>query len=150
MIAEKYYNRIHYAWCTPFFDYRGLPPNELSCPPSSTPAEIGRRLNEEIILGDRHSTKIRENKVGLIKGAKFKHQAGVLTDLQFSEIEEIVDQSEIRDFRPLLYVIPSIAANDIISTTTVSQRAHPLSVEYIISELPRDMFDVISFPGTLA
>ena len=54
-IAKRYYNNIHYVWCTTEF-------NSLKQPPTSNPATICKRYLEQITTGDRHTKEI-ENKV---------------------------------------------------------------------------------------
>ena len=67
-ISEIYYLDKHYVWCTPFFDGDNTSKHVFALPPSSTPKDIGQRLQNEIKFGDRHSTKIESNRTGLIKG----------------------------------------------------------------------------------
>lgn len=145
MIAQRYYGQIHYAWCTPDFDPRSLAFTDASVPPTSSPLEVYRNLAEEVRRGDLHSAKIKENKVGVLRGATAKYAQGKIGDDQRKEIAEIVDAVQTRDFRPLLYVIPYAGIADLVNEVPVKDRAHPLSAEYIIEELPRDRFDVIEF-----
>jgi hypothetical protein len=49
------------------------------------------------------------------------------------------------DCRPLLYVIPRDKEEDRLKDVEVSQRAHPLSVEYIAEDVRSSEFDVIEF-----
>jgi hypothetical protein len=144
-ISELYYSNKHYVWCTPFFDGENTPRQTFSLPPSSTPRDIGQRLQNEIKLGDRHSTKIELNRNGLLKGAQIKFENGKINKQQLKEITEIVNEARIPDFRPLLYVIPTAKVITKLKSVDVSQRAHPLSEEYIIEELDRKCFDVVSF-----
>jgi len=143
IIAQKYYGEVHYAWCTPDFHMNNQNVIDSTTPPTSTPYEILNSLKVEVSRGDRHSAKIKENKVGIKKGASFKKSIGIITDVQEQEIFEIVDQSEIRDFRPLLYVLPFDNCAHLLKAVPIKDRAHPMSVEFIIEELPRNLFDVI-------
>lgn len=118
---------------------------DATTPPTSNPGEIYRNLLAEVLNGDRHSAKIQENKVGILKGATFKKQAGIITEQQEKDIAAIVDIAETRDFRPLLYIIPFYLVKDLIKDIPVSERAHPLSIEYVIEQLPRQYFDIIEF-----
>lgn len=143
-ICEKYYFDKHYVWCTPFFDGDSSSKHLFSLPPSSTPKDIGQRLKNEILMGDRHSPKIESNKNGLIKGAEINYANGNISDSELNEIKAIVDQARLQDFRPLLYVIPTANVLSQLKNVDVALRAHPLSEEYIIEQLERKYFDIIS------
>jgi hypothetical protein len=143
-IAENYYQGEHYVWCTPFFSPRSAP-GYTNVPPTSCPSSIYHSLREEVATGDRHSTKIRENRTGIIKGANVKKGAGIIDDVQEREIIDVVNSAETRDFRPLLYVIPHDLVAGVLQSVPVANKAHPLSVEYVIERLPRASFDVIDF-----
>jgi hypothetical protein len=118
---------------------------DATTPPTSTPSDILHTLGREVRAGDRHSAKIEQNKVGILKGASFKRVSGVITKKQEKDIASIVEGAETKDFRPLLYIIPFSHAAKLLQEVPVENRAHPLSVEYVIDELPRSHFDVIEF-----
>lgn len=147
VIAERYYGGNHYIWCTPHFDPSSVPSINYTVPPSSSPAEIYRNLREDVKRGDRHSAKIAANKAGILRGMEFKLASGDITPEQASEIASIVDAAEPQDFRPLIFVVPFILVEKSLRSVPVSQRAHPLSDEFIIDRLPREHFDVIDFDG---
>lgn len=144
-ISEKFYSNKHYVWCTPFFDGDNTATSLFSLPPSSTPKDIGQELQKQVRRGDRHSTKIESNRQGLIKGAQIKFNIGKITKDELSEIIDIVTQANIPDFRPLLYLIPTVKVISDLKIVDVSLRAHPLSEEYIIEELDGENFDYITF-----
>ena len=145
IIAERYYRSEHYVWCSPFFNSRTISSIDATTPPTSNPYEIYCNLLDEVSNGDRHSAKIKENKVGILKGASFKKQAGVITEGQERDIVSIVDLAETRDFKPLLYLIPFHLTSGSLKEVPISERAHPLSIEYVIESLPRTHFEVIEF-----
>ena len=124
----------------------GAPP-DVTNPPTSTPCEIYHNLEAEVRAGDRHSAKISQNKIGIAKGATVKRSAGQITKEKEQEIMDILGASEIRDFRPLLYIIDYSLALPLLSDVPIKERAHPLSVEYIIESLPRTYFDMIELYG---
>lgn len=97
-ISQTYYENKHYVWCAPSFNPKGNPP-------SSNPAELYNGLKKDIDGKDYHSSKIDQNRVGLLRGAEFKKAAGVINELQEKDIKSIVKAAEIEDFRPLIYVI---------------------------------------------
>ena len=105
-IAQQYYGGTHYVWCTPYFDSRSLSGYDVYVPPTSSPSEIYHALHEEVRRGDQHSAKIKENKIGILKGATYKRESRVITEEDERDIAAIVDLAETRDFRPLLYIIP--------------------------------------------
>ena len=78
-----------------------------------------------------------------MRGAELQRAAGIITKNEKKEILAIVSKAVVRDFRPLLYVIPYGPVASMLKKVAVAHRAHPLSVEYIIERLPRTMFDVI-------
>jgi hypothetical protein len=112
-------------------------------PPSAIPGEIYDRLHDDVIRGDRHSGWIAKNKAGLIKGAECKERDGVISATQKAEIISAVTNAEVRDFRPLLYVMPYQRVKRWTNEVPTGERAHPLSIEFIIESLPRQAFDVV-------
>ncbi len=147
IIGERYYSGYHYIWCTPHFDPSSVASISYTVPPSSSPAEIYRNLLEDVKRGDRHSSKIAANKAGILRGVEYKMTAGEITKKRASEIASIVDAAEPRDFKPLIFVVPFALVTKLIKPVPVNQRAHPLSIEFIIDRLPREKFDVIDFDG---
>ncbi|MBI3374798.1 MAG: hypothetical protein HY017_24000 [Betaproteobacteria bacterium] len=65
-----------------------------------------------------------------------------------NDILAIEAAAQSADFRPLLYVIPFVAVSHLLKEVPVSRRAHPLSQEYIIEELPTELFDAIELERT--
>jgi hypothetical protein len=145
IISERFYNGIHYVWCSPYFNSKVLPDYDCTNPPTSNPIEIYKILQEESLRGDRHSPKIKENKVGIIKGAIYNQKMGVITEEQKKDIIAIVEIAETKDFRPLLYLIPFSIVSSIVKAVPVKDRAHPLSMEFVIESLPRNLFEIIEF-----
>ena len=143
-ISKKFYRDEHWVWCSPHFDAGSISRRDYTNPPSSTPGAIYEELRNATSRGDQHNSKIAANKVGLLKGIIAKKNAGVINEQQAKEIESIIDMAQLIDFRPLMYVIP--AKNEVLSRLTevpVRDRAHPLSIEYVIENLPREWFDII-------
>jgi hypothetical protein len=131
-VNQAYYRKAHYTWCTPYFD----PPSRLnpynSVPPTSSPKEIYWNLRREIDAGDKHSAKILQNRAGIQRGADVNLKIGYITSDAHQEILEIAAAAELRDFRPLLYVIPCEPVSQLIQPVAVKDRAHAFSEEYII------------------
>jgi hypothetical protein len=145
MIAERFYDGAHFVWSTPYFGPETVPSLQYAIPPSSSPGEIYRELFEAVNRGDRHSTKIRDNRFGILKGAKENEKAGIITIREAKEIAEIVAKAETLEFRPLLYVIPFHFVAKMVKEVPVKKRAHPFSVEFVIKQLPRKYFDIIEW-----
>ncbi len=147
-INERYYAGSHYVWCTAAFDTRaeGAYGAHSSTPPSSTPKEIFGELQRAAAAGDKGSEKIASVRVGIVNGAHTKLSDGKISSEIFDEIMLVIDRCEIRDFRPLLYLLPREGVADKLKPVPVDQRAHPLSMEYIIENLSKPEFDVIEFP----
>jgi hypothetical protein len=72
----------------------------------------------------------------------------VIRKKAFEEIKDIVAAAETRDFRPLLYVIPFRGLTPKVKQVPVNQRAHPLSIEFVIEALPSASFDAIIIEWT--
>jgi len=112
-------------------------------PPTAIPEAIYKTLLREIQNGDRHSSWIRANKVGILRGATRKKAAGVIDEDQEKEIISIVDQAQLADFRPLVFLIPAENVTHRLIKVPPSDRAHPMSIEYRIEDLPRNSFEII-------
>ena len=143
-IAELFFGGEHYVWCTPHFSPRSAPPY-ASVPPTSCPSALYRSLAAEVRAGDRHSLKIRDNRTGILRGVEARRQDGMIDERDLEEIKEMVKGASVADFRPLLYVIPHDRVAPLVERVPVTDRAHPLAEEFVISRLPRTSFDVIDF-----
>ena len=147
VINQRYYGQIHWVCCAPYFDSTSLPVIEGTNPPSACPKDIYLRLDGDARRGERHSDAIARNRVGILRGAADKRSKGVITGEQEKDIGDIVQSAMPYDFRPLLYVIPFDLVKLMVKEMPVSERAHPLSCEYTVPKLPRDLFDAIELHG---
>ena len=141
-IAERYYGGVHFVWCSPVYDGTTAE-RHVNIPPSSSPADLYRRLLDDTQRGEGHSNLLTNNRKGLRKGAEAKLLAGVITGAQQAEIEKMIETVDLRDFRPVLYVIPFERVRGMVVDVPVTERAHPMSVEYRVEALPRDHFDML-------
>lgn len=137
-INENFYQGIHYVWCTPLF-------NCENNPPSSNPKEIYNSLIEDVKRQDKHSDKIRKNKLGLLKGTEKMFELGIITQKERDDILLIIREASINKFSPLLYIIDLNQAGKKFNPVPREERANILSDEYIIKNLYTDEFDVIYF-----
>ncbi len=142
-LNERYYKGEHWIWCSPCFDSASVHNVGGHLPPSSSPSEIYHRLWEDAQAGDRHSLTIELNRAGLLNGAREKEKGKVITAKQRKEIIQIVDAAQPGEFRPLMYLIPTQAVARLVKPAAVGKRAHPMSPEFVIEELPRRLFEVI-------
>lgn len=140
-INQRFYREEHFVWCAPVYE----PPGGLGyiVPPTSCPRDIAKDLLNAVILSDRHNKKIEALRTGIRRGASIKCAADVISAEQEATINAMVDQAELKWFRPLLYVIPLAACEPLVKDVPVQDRANPLSDEFTIERLHRSMFDVI-------
>lgn len=115
----------------------------INIPPTSSPAGIYRQLWEETSRGELHSSAIPRIQKGVRDGADAKLAAGVIDATRHGEILEMIDRAAGREFRPVLYIIPFDRVEALVEDVPVRDRAHPLSVEFKITNLPRGHFDLI-------
>ncbi len=141
-INKRYYNDLHYLWCTPYFGSDYLSPH-FTVPPSSSPIEIYNMFKKEIDGADLHNTKIKLNRKGIRKGADHALKAGKITQEQHDEIITISKKATNEQFRPLLCIIPRLEAVPFYQKVDIKDRANPLSHEYILSNIPHTLFDII-------
>lgn len=139
----RFYQNRHYVWCSPRFGSVSVTGSLDSNPPTSRPLSRYKQLQQESRAGDLHSALIKEQKAGLRKGAETKLLAGVITEGDRDEIIEVVAAAQQADFKPLIYVMPYAAVKSLIKKVPVLERAHPMSIEYIIEDLPHDQFDIL-------
>jgi hypothetical protein len=141
-VAEQYYGGIHFAWCSPVYDGRSAGVH-VNIPPSASPAALYRAMLEDTRQGDRHSGAIDRNRKGIYRGALARWEQGLIGDAEVAEINSSLERAECRDFRPLLYIIPYEQVRESVTRVPVSERAHPMSIEYRVELLPRASFDMI-------
>ncbi len=145
-IAKQYYNDLHYVWCSADFGSlvsanTGFQRTPTLTRPKHRYYQMLKEVNERV----RGALTVEEARHGLLRGVEAQRQAGRINMKQAEEILSIVQQADISDFRPLLYVLP--VTSELlprIQVVPVKQRAHPLSEEFIISDLKSDEFDIIT------
>lgn len=141
-IAERYYEGVHFAWCSPVYDGSKADPH-VNIPPSSSPADIYRLLLDEVERGEGHSAVLEKKRRGLLNGADARLAQGMIGDAERIAIEQTIDTSPLQAFRPVLYVIPYDRVRGMVVEASVPERAHPFSIEYKVNPLPRDCFNVL-------
>lgn len=141
-INMKYYDALHYMWCTPYFgsDYKSP---HFTVPPSSSPVDIYKTISKEIDGADMHGTKIKLVRIGIRKGAEEMLRRGSINKDDMEEIMAIADIALPQQFKPILCVISRIEAVPYYKKVDVKDKANPLSHEYILADLPQSAFDII-------
>lgn len=143
-LAREFYNGRFYVWCSPVFEPPQDKLNQYSrIPRSSSPYHIYKDLKEAVESQDLHNDKIKNNKVGLKKGALISHQNGVIDEQELGRINYIIDHASIQDFRPILYIIDWKSVEGKLELVPVEEMANPLSCEYRIAELKECEFETI-------
>ena len=142
-IAKEYYHNVHYVWCTESFD-AALQPG------TSNPRTLCTRYLEQIVKNDRHATEIRNNKAGILKGASEKLKQGVISQKQYEEIATRVAYACNDEFYPVVYLINKKAVKKRLKVVEPNDAASQNSVEYIISDLKHNEFELIRIKDILA
>lgn len=148
-LGQTFYKHF-FVWCSPVFDpaTEGRYDVYSKIPPSSSPFSIYNTLHADVRSNDLHSSKIKENKSGLMKGASSYLQSGHISEIDYTRILLIIKNATIADFRPLVYIIPRLEIEDRVIEVEVDKTANPLSIEYQIRDLKRDEFEVIELRGS--
>ena len=141
-ISEKYYEGKHYVYCSSKAGCESLSDRIIDNPPTSCPMYRYKQLKEESQTGELHGL-IKEQKSGLRKGVIEKYKKGIITSKQKKDLLYIIEHSQNTDFKPLLYLIPYENVKELLKEVKVEDKAHPLSEEYIIEELPSDYFEIL-------
>jgi hypothetical protein len=142
-LSARFYGGIHWVYCAPVFALMAATPHAPLQPPSSSPKNIYWELEKDVRAGDRHSWKIAQNRAGLKKGALLKQSAGLITASEAADITWIVDNADIAQFRPLLYVIPRAGVASRLKRVSPRSAASPFSDEYILEDLANGEFEAL-------
>lgn len=144
-ISEQFYNSTHFVWCAPVYDPQKLDKYDYrsKIPVSSSPYKIYRQLSEDVKTGDKHSAKIEQNRIGLKKGAAIMREKGIIDDNDFARILSIIDNADLTEFLPILYLIPESLVSKKVVSVDIESAANPLSSEFQIHELFRTEFEII-------
>lgn len=143
LIAEKYYNQVHYAWFTTQFDLGTLQPA------SSNPRAICNEILNAIASDDHNSEKLERIRAGIQRGAYQKMKAGIINEQQELEIRSLVQRTknELYLLMPVVYVSHWSMLNDYAEEA--KEKASSASIEFICRELPREAFDIIEMQELL-
>lgn len=145
LIYDNFRSGVHYVWCSDTFDSAKVSPFSLGSlvPPSANPADIFRELARDAKLGDLHSHKISEQKLGFSRLAVDWATNGEITNEQRDEILEMVKIAPFNHWRPLIYIIPrGKIAPGRLKLVPVAKRAG-FGNEYVIADLMTSEFEII-------
>lgn len=107
-IQQRWRGDVHYVWCSEVSDStKALPGSVHSLvPATSNPVQIYRDLADACSRGDRHNEKIRLIRRNYIARAASWVSDGSLKPEERDELVAMINSTEIRIWRPLLYIIP--------------------------------------------
>jgi hypothetical protein len=141
-IELQFYNDVHYVWCSDKYH------NE-SQPAMSDPQTRGNIFLRAVKTGDRHSNAIKENIVGILRGARARYEDGTINKSEYKIIRERVNCASYEDFFPVLFIIKSAAVTTKCIEVASNNRASDNSVEYLITNLNQGEFEIITFKDLL-
>lgn len=144
-IAEQFYGGRHFVWCAPNWKISHVGVRTVN-PPSSHPLRIYRELADAAVNDDQHCAKLRQNRLGILRGAEEHLANGSITQDSFDIIVEMIEHAKAPEFNPLLYVIPFARVEDRVVPARPTERANVLSREFKIRDLASAEFDVLVFP----
>lgn len=143
-IQMRFRNDTHYVWCSPIFEGQSAARYAVGAgqPPTSDPATIYRQLHIAVSRQDGHDPKIASQRTTIKALAAEWFAVGELTEDERDEILAIVDRSTVRDWRPVLFVIPFDSVGIRVKSVPREKRAS-LEPEYIIPDLSKEEFELI-------
>lgn len=146
-INRTYYKSKHFVWCSPVFNPKTLNEYDVrkNIPPSSSPHNLYKLLLDDVNSEDNHSSKIHQNRTGLIKGATIMLEKGVIDEDDYGRILKIIKTANFGQFTPLLYVIPKHLVENRIIRVDIESSANSLSTEFQIEDLSSEEFEIIEF-----
>ena len=144
LICQRYRGDVHYVWCSVDFDSTTVSAYASGSllPASSNPANIYRSLKADVVRGDMHSDKIKNQKASLVKLAVQWEANGEIDRQQKADIIWMVRNVDISHWRPLIYVIHRPSVQSRLQLVPMKNRAG-LADEFIVSDLHRSEFDLI-------
>ncbi len=137
-ISKKYYHDTHYVWCTTSFD-------DFTQPGSSNPRTICNKYLDQSLKGDKHGNEIEKNKANILKGAGIKYKEGIITKKQREMIMATVTEAPFDAFIPVVYLVNTQRVANKLEVVPDTEKANDTSREYVISNLHKNEFTILSF-----
>jgi hypothetical protein len=147
-IYQRYRGQRHWVWCSDFYDSRKyyLHVGAGRMPPSSNPAEIYENLEASTLdRVDFHCPTIIRVKLSLKDRALEWVADGSLTLTDAQDIAYQLDHADIKEWRPLLYIIHRTSVQARLREVPPAERANPISMEWTLPDVAPDEFDVLGF-----
>lgn len=143
-IHQRFYDDVHYVWCSATFEAAVQNKYVLGSlqPPSSDPKSIYRTLRAACDGRDDHDPKIDAVKKSLLAVASKNHSNGSMSKDDLTELAAIVNTATYRDWEPLIYVIPYQAVSSRVVNVPREERASH-APEFRITDLKRSEFEII-------
>lgn len=141
-IQRSFFNDIHFVWCGTQFDPHARNESGAAIPPSSSPAKIFRRLSEDCTDTERHSDMIDRIKGKMLYRARIAFKNKQLSEDQWRDATFLIKNADHKQWRPLVYVIPTVLVRDRVKRVAASKRAG-VPLEYQIADLKRHEFSTI-------
>lgn len=133
-IGIRYYGNKFYVYCSLEFD-----PNN---PGSSNPAALEETFRAIVEEQDRGNPKVIVQKDALKKIAERKLREGQISKEHYDALQWEIKNTELAQFRPLIYLILKDAVKGKIRSVPIEERANPYSEEYIIEGLDEADFEI--------
>lgn len=143
LIHSRYLGDVHFVWCSPVFDPRRLGAEDHGSliAPSSSPAAIFKELSAAVNNRERHN----ERKLSLIARTEDWRAKGLISGRQADDVLFIINDNEISNWRPLLYIIPVAGIDHQRIERVPLADCAGYGDEYIIRDLAGSEFDRIQF-----
>jgi len=147
-IHQRYRGAQHWVWCSDFFDSRRyyLHTGAGNLPPSSNPAEIYETLRAATLeRPDFHCHHITRVKLSLKERVLEWTGDGSMSSIDAQDVLYQLDHADLKDWRPLLYVINRASVAPRLLLVPPEKRANPVSPEWTLADLAPHEFDVLVY-----
>lgn len=145
-VADKYFDGVHFAWCSEYYDPATAPPGsaDASIDRTSSPKAIYEALHRDCENESGHSELIKRYKKIFRRLANDWFSGGVINDTAHAEILTMANTPSWKIWRPVLYVIPKakIVTESRLISVPRKLRAS-IGPELQIRDLKSDEFDLL-------
>lgn len=143
-IQRRFVNDTHYVWCSEHFDPTKQADHDPDSQtgPTSNPRAIYERLDEAVENHDTHCNKIKDQESTIRELAIEWNQQDIISEDEALDILYMMDEGAFRNWRPLLYVIPTGKVVDRVEYVPFSRRAS-VGDEWIIEDLDSSEFRIV-------
>ena len=144
LVQRRFRDDTHYVWCSEYFDpaSRADRDPDSQTGPTSNPRAIYETLNEAVENSDKHCEKIKDQESTIRELAVRWDQEDIISEDEALEILSMMDEGAFRNWRPLLYVIPTVGVADRAQFVPYHRRAS-VGREWIIEDLDGSEFRIV-------